>query len=224
MPTDRDLRDELTNAVDILIRHRVEEITQGEGDKARKAYVLAPALLKQLRNAIVSTVGAHPNSGTLPSQRNVLDSDAYETYTRISAAIVKLYGERTAAVPFNTPEQNLAIWHDKTVVDYSHGRISDSNIIQYVVLVENWVRQIDDKLNPPHTIELLSPCPYCKEEWVISRVGRARALQVVYRLGINGDISSTYGHCLGCAKRWNGKTEVAQLGRLLDESTKNTVD
>lgn len=220
MPTDRDLLAELYAAVETLTKTRSEVILQGDAETARVTRVTSKALIAQLREAIVSTVGAHASGGTLASQRNVLDSDAYDAYRKISKAIIRLYGETTSAAPFPQPEQNLRTWYIAVSNQYRSGKLSSANLGAHVRLLESWVTRIDHKLNPPVVIEIISPCPECGKEWAETGEGRTRALRVVYSLGLDGSISSRYAHCECCGTKWDN---LHRLGELLDDSAKVTV-
>ncbi len=221
MPTGRDFLAELLAAVDMLTKERVEEIFQSSDGRTWRTKITSPALIKQLRDSIVSTVGTHPVGGTLPNQRSVLDSDSYERYKKMVSSIGVLYGGQTAASQFPTPEQNLRIWYIGVSNQYRVGKISDTNLKNYVRLLEGWVAMIDNKLNPPETLDIIAPCPVCLAIWAEEGGERVRAIQIVYRLGIDRSVSSTRGKCRACSAAWKGTTGLQKLREMIDEKTQN---
>lgn len=217
MPAGRNYLNELLSAVDLLTKDRFEEIFQTQNGETRRVKLKQPPLLAELRDAISSTVGAHPSGGTLPNQRSVLDSDAFEQYEKITAQIIELYNERTTAAPFDSPEQNLRIWYIAVAGQYQSGLVSDKSFHRYIKTLEGWIEMIDEKLNPAQALDILAPCPNCGELWAESKGERIQAIQIVYRLGLDSSVSSTKGTCRACKKVWDGKNGLFQLRSLLGE-------
>ena len=111
VPLSNEFLDDLLALVDRLtMQHRSTVGIETEDGGEAKVTIKHDPLLDQLRAAVWSEKRNRPGAGGIPSERNVIDSDALEQYEKISAQIARLYKETTSAAPFATPSENLRSW------------------------------------------------------------------------------------------------------------------
>lgn len=225
MPTGRNLMAELLSAVDLLTKRRVDAVIQETEDKQWLTRIESDGLLKQLREAITSTVGSHPVGGSLPNQRSVLDGDAMEKYDGICKEIVTLYGRVTSARPFPLPESNLRHWYIEINNQYRSGRLSDDSANEDIRKLEGWVKMIDEKLNPATTLDIIAPCPNCGNLWAESSEGdKIQAIVIIHRPGTGTFLQASKGVCRACDKEWHGAHGLRYLRTLIDDKSMASVD
>ena len=217
---DFDPIDKLLQTVDKLTVGHTTAIWQEFPDGRRATKILVPALIGLLQDSILSsTSGA--GGGSLPNQRNVLDGDAMEKFERITSDILAAYKTVTSAQPFSTPETNLRQWFIAFTNEHRAGKISDDTMFDYLQKWSDWVRVIEDKLFPPTTLEVISPCPECGQRWTKSGDGDSiPAIIIEYRQPSServNALSKSLAKCRSCDTVWRGDRRLRELAFAIDE-------
>lgn len=202
--------------------HSVDKLTVGENvpvlqevdDEIIIKSVTVPPLIGLLRDAIVSSTTGR-GGGSLPSERNVLDSDALDAYRKIEAEIIDFYRSVTASKPFASPEQNLRQWFIAISNDFRAGKIADEKMFEYIQNWVNWIHRIEEKLFPPTQLEVISDCPICGKRWTLNQAGESiPAIVIVYREPSSarvGALSRSAAKCRDCGTVWRGDRRLREL-------------
>lgn len=210
----------LLETVDKLTVGHTTAIWQEFEDGRRASTIRVPALIQLLREAFFSSTSGS-GGGALPNQRNVLDSDALEKYDRISADILAAYKTTTSATPFSSPEQNLRQWFISFQNEHRSGKVSDDVAIDALQKWSDWVRTIEDKLFPPTTLEVISPCPECGQQWTKNGDGDSvHAIVIEYREPSServNALSKSMAKCRSCDTVWRGDRRLRELAFAIDE-------
>lgn len=218
--TDFNPIDKLLQTVDKLTVGHTTAIWQEFEDGRRATTIVVPALLGLLHGAIFSSTSGS-GGGSLPNQRNVLDGDALEKYERVQNEILTAFKSVTSAQPFATPETNLRQWFIAVSNDYRSGKISDDTVIDYLQQWSDWARVIEDKLFPPTTLEVISPCPECGQRWTKSGDGDSiPAIIIEYREPSServNALSKSFAKCRSCDTVWRGDRRLRELAFAIDE-------
>jgi hypothetical protein len=176
------------------------------------------ALLQQLREAVISSVGARPGGGGLPSERNVIDSDALEQYEAYESTIIGMYKEVTDAVPFDSPEKNLRQWYIEFSNRARAGKVSGEVVAKRASKLAKMVSGIENKLNPPSVMEITSPCPRCGKAYGVDEQGVYRhAIIVESRIDENKSLDDTKARCVECKATWVHGRGMRQLRWEIDQ-------
>jgi hypothetical protein len=217
--------DELLKAVDRLSVLQVTAIWQDIDGTRTPTKVTQPALIRQLRDSITSSVGAQGGGGTaLPNQRNVIDSDAMELYDGIESDILDAYKLHTSAAPYLMPEQNLRQVYLALANNYRAGKLAEDALLDELTTWTGWVRQIEDKLFPPPTIEIVAPCPQegCGKRWAKGGNGDSiPAIIVEYREPSSDAVNAlakSHAKCRACGTVWRGDRKLRELRYAIDEA------
>lgn len=210
----------LLETVDKLTVGHTSAIWQEFEDGRRASTVRVPALIGLLRESIHSSTSGS-GGGALASQRNMLDSDAVEKLDKITSEISTLYRSTTSASLFSTPEQNLRQWFIAVQNNHRQGKMSDDAVIDALQHWSNWVRVIEDKLFPPTTLEVMSPCPVCDSEWArVSDGETVHAIIIEYRKPSDERINAlakSVAKCRSCGTAWRGDRRLRELAFAIDE-------
>ncbi len=208
------------------IRHDVDRLTRGYevtveqvfDDHSATVRVRHDSLLNQLRDAVSSSM-AHSANKVSASERNILDADAIDKLEQVENMARKLYLTVTAAEPFPTPEQNLRQWFIGFSNLHRSGKVSREVLGQKASRLRSVVTMIDDKLNPPESIEITSPCPRCEKLWVkTDEMSWCRAITVQSRIAVYGSLDNATATCRGCGATWIHGQGMRQLRWEIDES------
>lgn len=210
--------DDVLSVVDRLTASHQSSFTiEVDGEKETVTLHHEP-LLKQLRGAVISTIGARPGGGALPSERSVIDSDALEQYDKIEGIIIGLYKEVTDAVPFETPEKTLRQWYIEFANRARSGKVSQDVVSKTHRKLSKIADGIEGKLNPPTILEITSPCPRCgiaygKDEHGVYR----HAVVVESRVDENKSLEHTKARCVACGAVWVHGRGMRQLRWEIDQ-------
>jgi hypothetical protein len=208
------------------IRHNVDRLTKGYevtveqvfDDQSATVRVKHDSLLKQLREAVSSSM-AHSANKVSASERNILDADAMDKLEQVENIARKLYSSVTAAKPFPTAEQNLRQWFIGFSNLHRSGKVSREVLDQKSSRLRSVVAMIDDKLNPPESIEITSPCPRCEKLWVkTDELSWARAITVQSRVAVYSSLDNATATCRGCGATWIHGQGMRQLRWEIDEA------
>lgn len=205
--------------------HKTAVLVERDDGSEYKEWIVHQPLLKQLRESVRSSTGAHPGAGGLASERNVIDSQALEQYEAVSSQIRRLYLETTDATPFTTPEANLRAWY------VAFRRVVESRKISREV-VESKYRKlnriasaIESKLNPPTVLEITAPCPRCGATHATDDDGvYRRAILVESRITEYRSLDHTRARCVACNATWIHGRGMRQLRWEIDQAEKDEAD
>lgn len=211
----------ILNVVDRLtLPYKTPVIIEDDGNEF-KHWVEQAGLLSQLRSAIQSSTGARPGAGGLPSERNVIDSDALEQYDKIVAQIRRLYIETTDASPFTSPEANLRAWF------LAFKRLVESKKVGREIVEEKYRKlnriagSIESKLNPPTILEVTAACPRCRVTHATDENGvYRRAIIVESRIAEYKSLEHTRARCIACSATWVHGQGMRQLSYEIDQAEK----
>jgi hypothetical protein len=132
------------------------KVIQGAGDTSRTVTVILPPLLRQLEDAITGTLGIG-GSGSLPSERNLLDADALQRFMTISATVRDWARMVKAKVTPDNVGLTLRAWY----VAYRATPREEASERFYTNQMTGWAEQIRVKLNPVRVREVPGECPTC---------------------------------------------------------------
>ena len=210
--------DEVLTLVDRLSAPHQSSFTVEVDNDTRRVTVDHEPLLQQLRQAVISSIGARPGGGGLPSERNVIDSDALEQYETYEKAIVNLYKQVTDSVPFESPEKNLRQWFIEFSNRARSGKVSVDVVHKHVRKLADMVNTIENKLNPPSVMEITSPCPRCGKAYGLDEQGVYRhAIIVESRIDENKSLDDTRARCVSCRATWVHGRGMRQLRWEIDQ-------
>jgi hypothetical protein len=211
--------DILHDVVDKLTIGQSTTILQEFENGKRATKVTIPPLIELLRESISSS-SSGAGGGSLPDERNVLDSDAAEKYDRIVSNILSAFRMATTAKPFASPEQNLRQWFIAISNAHRAGKVNDDELFKWANRWGRWERTIDDKLFPPTTLEVTSPCPLCGHRWATNSDGDSiPAIIVEYRKPQSeriNSLSKSFAKCRHCETVWRGDTRLRFLVYSMD--------
>lgn len=218
MPAEATLIDEILDNVNKLTQGYRLSVEQVFDDGSKTVEVEHPSLISQLRRAVSSSMAKTANS-VPASERNILDADAIDKLDQIDKTARGLFQSVSSAKPFPTPEQNLRQWFIGYANLIRAGKVSHENIKTRAASIHLLVRMIDDKLNPPTSIEITSPCPRCERLWVRSDdASFSRAITVQSRVAVYGSLDNATATCRGCGATWIHGQGMRQLRWEIDEA------
>lgn len=220
-PSNDTLGDILAVVDRLTLPHKTGLLVEHDDGREEKHWVEHEALLVQLRNAVRSSTGAHPGGGGLPSERNVIDSDALEQYDSVCGQIQRLYAEQTDARPFRYPESNLRSWFVSFQLQVKARKISSDLVEQKYRKLNRIASQIEAKLNPPTVLEITAPCPRCEATHATDEHGvYRRCLIVESRIVEYRSLDHTRARCLACQATWLHGRGMRQLRYEIDQAEK----
>lgn len=217
---DFDPIDKLLQTVDKLTVGHTTAVLQDFEDGGRVTTIQVPALIGLLRESFYSsTTGS--GGGSLPNQRNVLDGDALEKYDKICDDISAAYRSVTSAHLFSSPETNLRQWFIAFKRNVQAGKVAEEYIFDQLQVWVDWVRVIEDKLFPPTTLEVITPCPVCEQRWAKNGDGDSiPAIVIEYREPSSDRVnalSKSMAKCRSCDTVWRGDRRLRELAFAIDE-------
>lgn len=210
----------LRDKIDLLTVPQTVDIVQ-EVDGARHVTkAKADSLISQLRTAIASSVAASGRGSSLPSERNVINADAIETYERIEIGAANLLNSFEVVVPHLTPEENIRKASVHIYKRFLDGSFSDTQIQGTSIMLNKWVAAINNLLNPPITLEVMGECPKCFETHAkVNDNLSGRALIVEWHSADNAYVnalSNCVARCRACNEVWLGDLQLRELAYELD--------
>ena len=218
MSAEATLVDEILDNVNKLTQGYRLTVEQVFDDGTKTVEVLHPSLISQLRRAVSSSIAKSANA-VPASERNILDADAIDKLDQIGNTARGLFQSVSSAKPFPTPEQNLRQWFIGYANLIRAGKVSHENLKTKAAKVHALVRMIDDKLNPPTSIEITSPCPRCGKLWIQSDdASFSRAITVQSRVAVYGSLDNATATCRGCGATWIHGQGMRQLRWEIDEA------
>ena len=218
MQADEIILVEILEDIDRLTQGYEITVEQNFDDGSKTAKVIHASLIAQLRAAISSSM-AHTANKVSASERNILDADAMDKLEQIENMARKLYQSVTAAEPFPTPEQNLRQWYLGFSNLHRAGKVSRETLQARASKIRSVVSMIDDKLNPPTSIEITSPCPRCGKLWVqTDELSWSRAITVQSRVAVYGSLDNATASCKACGASWIHGQGMRQLRWEIDEA------
>ena len=211
--------DDVLSVVDRLTAHHQSSFTIDNDGESKTVTVTHEPLLQQLRGAVISSIGARPGGGALPSERSVIDSDALEQYNKIEDTIIGLYKEVTDAIPFETPERTLRQWYIEFSNRAKSGKVSKDVVHKVYRKLSKIADGIEGKLNPPTILEITSACPRCGVAYGKDGHGVYRhAVIVESRVDENKSLEHTKARCVACGAVWVHGRGMRQLRWEIDQS------
>lgn len=187
---------ELLDAVDRLTQPNRSKVIQD----THTVTLEMPPLLTQLEKAVAGTIGIG-GSGSLASERNMLDSDALEKFLRIRQDIVNWAQDVQAEFHRDDPARTLRAWYVAW-----NARQHELDVERFHLRkCERWIVEIEAKLDPPRIRELPDRCPTCDAfEWFNPRDKHRylHPLVVEYRPTGPDMIQEASGVCRACDTRW----------------------
>jgi len=217
MSSDETLLLEILDDVNKLTQGFEVTVEQVWDDHSQTVKIRHDSLLSQLRDAVSSSM-AHSANKVSASERNILDADAIDKLEQVGNIARKLYLGVTAAKPFPTPEQNLRQWYLGFSNLHRSGKVSHEALQDKAGRISALARMIDDKLNPPTSVEITSPCPRCEKTWVQSdETSWSRAIVVQSRVAVYGSLDNATATCRACGASWIHGQGMRQLRWEIDE-------
>jgi hypothetical protein len=213
---------ELLDEIDRLTTSQRSKVMQEAGT----ATVELPPLLTQLEDAVAGTIGIG-GSGSLPNERNVLDSDALEKFLRIKSLIRDWALSVQSVVYPEDPARTLRAWY----VKYTAAERELASVRFYTGKAKSWVFQIEAKLDPPRIRELPDRCPDCHafEWWNPADKHRyLHPLIVEYRPTGADMIQQALARCRACEKTWGVRQLAYEIEQAFlhdwDEAIQNNLE
>lgn len=173
-----------------------------------------PPLLVQLDEAIRGTIGIG-GSGSLASQRNMLDSDALARFSQISSTI-KDWCRTVHVRPTADAAPNLKLWYAAF-----HGTEAASKF--YESQLNSWRGQIAQKLDPPKVWLQPGSCPVCAAEtWWSKSTHEEYKFPLVVEYHETGPnlIQEARAMCRACEQVWS----VRELAYLLEQAEAKEIE
>lgn len=210
------------DAVDKLTVMKVTAIWQDFEEGPRPTRVTQPPLIRLLREAVASSTTGSGGGGALPNQRSVIDGDALDMYENLSKDILKAYQSVTSAAPFHEPEKNLRQWFIAVSNDVRAGKLDEGSLMSDAQIWFDWIRQIEDKLFPPTTLEVVAPCPVegCGKRWAKSDSGDSIPAIVIQHRQPSSDkvnaLAKSHAKCRACGTVWRGDRKLRELAYEID--------
>lgn len=191
------MTNELLDAVDDLTLPKPVKVPTDDG----YTWAREDALLVQLQEAIISSIGGTAGGRTSPWTRNVLDSAALHQATIITSTI----GDwcRIANVkPTRDAVTDLRAWYVAMLAT------PDRDDQFYIRQMHAWARQIREMIVPPHRpIELVGAvCPEVETNVALNDVGEVAPHQIRGWIENNQPII----RCT-CGREWVGWNEARAL-------------
>ena len=220
VPLSNEFLDDLLALVDRLtMQHRSTVGVETEDGGEAKVTIKHDPLLDQLRAAVWSEKRNRPGAGGIPSERNVIDSDALEQYEKISAQIARLYKETTSAAPFATPSENLRSWFVAFKMQIEMQKVSSQIAHEKLRKVAAMVSAIETKLNPPTILEITAPCPRCGVAYGNDQDGvYRRAIVIESRVAEQKSLDKSRARCVACGAVWVHGRGMRQLRWEIDQA------
>lgn len=220
MPLSNDTLGDILAVVDRLtLPHKTAVLLESDEGASYKEWIEHEPLLVQLRNSIVSSTGPRPGAGGLPSERNVIDSDALEQYETVVHVINELFKQVTDARPFMLPEFTLRSWYVSFRRQVEARKVSSELVERKYSKLNRMAAAIEGKLNPPTVLEITAPCPRCGATHANDEHGVYRkAILVESRITEYRSLDHTRARCIACFATWTHGRGMRQLRYEIDQA------
>lgn len=182
------------------------EILPPDDDRGQWGAVSHKPRLSMLADLLGSNMGRTTSGGALASERNLINSAAFDLWQRIDT------GAREALhLMGRVPHRDLlaavrqlgiegdALRSSNGMTEISHSRLTGK--------VEKWRADIENLLDPPTKKEIQAACPGCDESRVYTAEGETWALVAYYWHG-----KDPAADCLACGRHWQGERALLELG------------
>ena len=201
------MTNELLDAVDDLTLPKPVKIPTDDG----YTWAREDALLVQLQEAIISSIGGTAGGRTSPWTRNVLDSAALHQATIITSTI----GDWCRMVdikPTRDAVTDLRAWYVAMLAT------PDRDDQFYIRQMTVWAHQIRDMINPPKTVEITATCPACGQGQWTNDLGEriANPLLLTYRPETGSIWQDAKATCRACSTLWEGEWRLRELRHDVD--------
>ncbi|MFF1633960.1 hypothetical protein [Leifsonia sp. NPDC058248] len=167
----------------------------------QKVTVILPPLLKQLDDAIRSSMGGSTRGAALASESAVLNVSALYEAMKIESQ-VRDWCRLRGITPTKDTAKDLAAWHAATYLD----GLTDEQETSSTRTLRKWATSIRGMLDPWREKDLPDPCPACgaTDWWDMSTRSRyLRPLIIKYRPDGADMVERSYGLCRACEEVWN---------------------
>jgi hypothetical protein len=210
--------DPLLLAFESLTKPVRSKVIQSSGDATKTVTVTLPPLLTQLEDAITGTVGIG-GSGSLPSERNLLDADALQRFMTITATVRDWARMVKATITPGDTGFTLRAWY----VGYRATPRGEASERFYTNQMTGWAEQIRVKLNPVRVREVPGECPTCgATSWWSKATREEYPFPLVTEYDPEAGatlVESARSSCRACGEVW----KVRELAYLLEEREEDTV-
>lgn len=207
---------DLLTALDAITKPVVTSFPQKDDDgKWIKAHTVTMApLLQQLAEAVTGSLVGIGGSGSLASERNMLDSEALRQAGIIRSAI----RDWCYAAGVSTTRDmvvDLRRWYVAYLT--SDNRADEF----YTSQMRKWKRTIERKLDPPKQIDLLFPCPVCGSTTGVDSEKNPVSPALIVEYPRDNPLDAV-AMCRGegCTATWEGKTAIEEL--MEEENERDT--
>lgn len=211
---------DLLTSIDRLTKPVRRAFTQHEVEFAgmvlpeRIVTITDQSLLEQLAAAVGSSMEQGKGSGRLARERTPVDISALMLLEEIDERVRSWMLDAGIRASSRAELSSLL---RRWFIAWKVKRVEDAAILEHNRVIDRWVTQIQDMLEPPVKQELTSRCPRCQKMWVTVGKGEdaesVRALWAVWRE--NPDDS--YGTCRGCGHIWLGVGNMRLLRIAIDD-------
>lgn len=204
---------ELRQSVDALTKP-VAAVEWVEADGKRVIFRRTDQpLLEQIRAAISSDIGGG-GGGKPARERTPMDIGAFTIHETIDGRVRSWLEDCGGRAGKDlTPGQVLRTWYTL----WTAQRREPGIVGAFTNIIDGWVAQIRDHLDPPNPIELRWPCPLCGVEWRSTGEGAGMDTSRVLWAMERETLEESYGVCRACTKVWRGVSQMRQLRILIDD-------
>jgi hypothetical protein len=209
----QDLLDNIDKLTKPINRKEFQETIAGQPMKVVR--VTLPPLLTQLDEAIRGSIGIG-GSGSLPNERNMLDSDALYRFVMIKTVVEDWARIVKADVHPQDPAATLRAWY----VRWNEKARDIPEVKHHRGKTATWVEQIEEKLDPVRIRELPDWCPNCMADawWnPADKLKYLHPLVIEYKVSAGAElVEKAEAKCRACDEKWG----VRQLAYELEQIEK----
>jgi hypothetical protein len=204
----------LAQNIDRLTKTHREPVDRVIDGKRQVVYVEHDPLLDQLNDAVTSNQTYSKKGGSLASQRNVLDASALMLQDAIRQTLTRNWTKTSwKRVPRDLTKA-VDVWHRRLELAARNGEITAKTLWRAVNLTKSWAHAIEQKFDPPITLEVTRPCPLCDVKYVHNDFDeRVAAVVITWRKSFE----KSFATCRACDHSWYGESELRQLRWEIDK-------
>lgn len=204
----------LAENINRLTKPHREPVDQSIDGKRRTVYIDHEPLLEQLNNAVTSTQTQSKTGGSLASQRNMLDASALMLQDAIRQTLTRNWTKVSWKRIPKDLTQAVEVWHRRLELSTRNGEINAKTLWRAVHLTKTWIFAIEQKFDPPITLEVTRPCPLCDSEYVYNQFNeRSASVVITWRKSFE----RSFANCRACDHTWFGESELRQLRWEIDQ-------
>ena len=199
------------NRLTLPHREPVDQVVDG---KRQTTYVEHDALLVQLDQAVSSSQTFSKKGGSLASERSMLDASALMLQDAIRQTLTRNWTKVSwKRVPKDLTKA-VGVWHRRLELAARNGEVTAKVLWRAVQLTKTWIFAIEQKFDPPITLEVTRPCPECDVQYVYNQFDeRNAAVVITWRKSFERSFAS----CRACDRAWYGESELRQLRWEIDQ-------